>query len=165
MKFLNYNNRFLLKKDNNFPVGQIMSKPEKKPFNLQNIIATNTLKDNIDNPLTHMVPDYTEDIEECQNAHQINISNTNTNNLSLFNKNIYLQESSSKRAFTEPSVETSCGAFSSNHSNQSNKINLKEFSSKMMFPFVEGENHHNEDSFDFSVNEEYNIKIKKYKQW
>lgn len=156
MKFLNYNNKFLLKKDDNFTRNQINTKHEKKTFNLNEIIATNTNKETQNNCV---MPDYSDEVEECENVKQINISKTKTNNLSSLNQKMFLQDNYCKRAFTEPSAEITYGAYNSNHSNHSNnnKFNIKEQANKRMFPLLEGGNYTNEDSFDYSVNEEYFI--------
>ena len=153
MKFLNYNNKFLLKKDDNFARNQISTKHDKKSFNLNEIIATNTNKEYQNNCV---VPDYSDEVEECENVNQINISKPKTNNLSSLNQKMSLQENFCKRAFTEPSAEIAFGAYNSNHSNHSssNKFNIKEQANKRMFPVIEGGNYKNEDSFDYSVNEE-----------
>ena len=157
MKFLNYNNKFLLRKEdtNNFKTNHVNSKNDKKAFDLNEIIATNTNKEISAN---YAVPDYSDEVEECENVKQINISKPKTNNLSSLNQKMSLQENFSKRAFTEPSAEITFGAYNSNLSNNSNhtsnKFNIKEPSCKRIFPVIESGNTHKEDSFDFSVNEE-----------
>jgi hypothetical protein len=152
MKFLNYNNKFLLKKDNSFNVNQIGQKPEKKAFNLNEIIATNTIKET---NLNVVVPDYSDEVEEFESKNPINISQTKTNNLSSLNQRIAVHENFGQRSFTEPSAEIVYANYNSNHSNQSgNKFNINENPGKRMFPTIGGGNYQTEDSFDFSVNEE-----------
>ena len=160
MKFLNYNNKFLLRKEenNNFKVTVNPQKAEKKAFNLNEIIATNTTKEQVQNVV---VPDYSEEIEECEGKNQINISQTKNNNLSNLNQimNVNPEGFQGQRAFTEPSAETAWGNYNSNQSNQSNnnKYNLNmENNANRMFPVIGGGNFQNisEDSFDYSVNEE-----------
>ena len=157
MKFLNYNNKFLLKTEKNFDVQQMINRApnEKIEFNLNKIIANNTSKMTSDTPLNTLVPDYSDDVEEIYNINQINVLNTKTNNLSSLNQMMSLHESSScKRAFTEPSVETPYRNYISNHSNNSNLLTYKDSENKRMFPLIEGANFQNEESFDYSVNEE-----------
>ena len=126
--------------------------PEKKAFNLNEIIATNTAKE--ENPSINLVQDYSDEVEECENANQISILKTKTNNLSSLNQKISVKESCCKKAFTEPSTETPYTAYNSNHSNQSNKLVSNDTANKRMFPLIENGSYHNEDSFDYSVNEE-----------
>lgn len=154
MKFLNYNNKFLLKKEDQpqFKLEQKSKGQEKKPFNLNEIIAANTNKEI--SQQKH-VPDYSEDFEEGINKNPVNITSTKTNNLSSINQRGIPHEVIYARSFTEPSAEAIYTNYSSNHSNQSgNKFNIPENQNKRMFPTIGGASYCNEDSFDFSVNEE-----------
>ena len=92
-------------------------------------------------------------MDENENVKQINISNINTNNLSNLNqRNSNLADYSNKRAFTEPSAEYPFEAYNSNQISNKTAVDI---SNQRIFPVIEClGNFQNEDSFDFSVNEE-----------
>ena len=151
MKFLNYNNKFLEKKVENFSK---INKSEKKAFNLNEIIANNTNKDISQTANKNIIyPEYSEEVEESENIKQINISNIKTNNLSNLNLRNSISDYSNKKAFTEPSSEYPFGGFNANLTNIKSISN--DVTNQRIFPVIEnGENKQNEDSFDFNVNEE-----------